>query len=136
MVKYEESKLLCGYHLAILRACSHIIGEYLFWALLAQYNRIQFSIRANGITRYGISQGAIKNIWLVFPGIQEQSTIANFLDCKTTKIDQAVAIKEKQIQLLKERKQLLIQTAVTKGLDSNVSQRDSGVEWIGKIPKH
>ncbi|WP_052314645.1 restriction endonuclease subunit S [Desulfobacter postgatei] len=55
---------------------------------------------------------------------------------QTAKIDQAVAIKEKQIQLLKERKQILIQTAVTKGLDPNVPMADSGVEWIGQKPAH
>ncbi len=70
------------------------------------------------------------------PSLLEQKTIANFLDCKTAKIDQAVAIKEQQIQLLKERKQILIQTAVTKGLDPDVPMRDSGVEWIGEIPEH
>jgi type I restriction enzyme S subunit len=136
LVKHEESRLICGYHLAILRAHNQIIGEYLFWTLLAQYNRIQFSLRANGITRYGISHGAIKNIWLILPCIQEQSMIANFLDCKTAKIDQAVAIKEGQIRLLKERKQILIQTAVTKGIDPNVPMADSDVEWIGEVPAH
>ncbi len=136
LVKHEESKLICGYHLAILRAHNQIVGEYLFWTLLAQYNRIQFSLRANGITRYGISHGAIKNTWLILPCIQEQTTIANFLDCKTAKIDQALAIKEKQIRLLKERKQILIQNAVTKGLDPDVPMADSGVEWIGQIPAH
>ncbi len=136
LVKHEESKLLCGYHLAILRAQKQIIGRYLFWALLAQYNRIQLSLLANGITRYGISHSSIKNIWLILPCTHEQVSIANFLDCKTAKIDQAIAIKEKQIQLLKERRQILIQNAVTKGLDSNVPMADSGVEWIGQIPAH
>ena len=63
-------------------------------------------------------------------------TIAAFLDRKTTKIDQAIAIKEKQIALLKERKQILIQNAVTRGLDPDAPMRDSGVEWIGEIPAH
>jgi type I restriction enzyme S subunit len=136
LVTHEEPKLLCGYHLAILRAHHFIIGTFLHWALLAKYNRIQFSTQANGITRFGISQGVIKNIWLVFPTIQEQIIIANFLEHKTRKIDQTVAIKEKQIRLLKERKQILIQNAVTKGLHPDVPMRDSGVEWIGEIPDH
>ncbi|WP_169432983.1 restriction endonuclease subunit S [Desulfotignum balticum] len=136
LVTHEEPKLLCGYHLAILRAHHYIIGTFLHWALLAKYNRIQFSTQANGITRFGISQGVIKNIWLVFPTIQEQIFIANFLEHKTRKIDQTVAIKEKQIRLLKERKQILIQNAVTKGLHPDVPMRDSGVEWIGDIPHH
>jgi type I restriction enzyme S subunit len=68
--------------------------------------------------------------------LTEQTAIAAFLDRKTAQIDQAVAIKEKQIVLLKERKQILIQNAVTCGINPDVSMRDSGVEWIGDIPAH
>lgn len=70
------------------------------------------------------------------PPIEEQTAIANFLDDKTTKIDQAIAIKEKQIELLKERRQILIHKAVTRGLNENVKLKDSGVEWIDEIPEH
>jgi len=69
------------------------------------------------------------------PQEKEQTAIANFLDNKTAKIDQAIAQKERLIELLKERKQILIQNAVTKGLDPNVKMKDSGVEWIGEIPE-
>lgn len=65
-----------------------------------------------------------------------QVAIANFLDKKTTQIDEAIAIKEQQIALLKERKQIIIQKAVTQGLDPNVPMKDSGVDWIGQIPVH
>ena len=67
---------------------------------------------------------------------QEQALIASFLDKKTTQIDEAIAIKEQQIALLKERKQIIIQKAITQGLDPNVPMKDSGVDWIGKIPAH
>ena len=70
------------------------------------------------------------------PPFQEQTAIANFLDDKTTKIDQAIAIKQQQIELLKERRQILIHKAVTRGLNENVKLKDSGVEWIGEIPEH
>jgi type I restriction enzyme S subunit len=137
LVKFQEPNLLCGYHLAILRTNrTDVTGHFLFWAILAQYNRIQFSMKANGITRYGISQGSIKDSWLLFPPVAEQTAIATFLDRKTAQIDRAVAIKEKQIALLRERKQILIQNAVTRGLDPDVPMRDSGVEWIGEIPGH
>ncbi|MDQ6967882.1 MAG: restriction endonuclease subunit S [Mariprofundaceae bacterium] len=66
----------------------------------------------------------------------EQTAIAAFLDRKTAQIDQAVMVKEKQIVLLKERKQILIQSAVTRGIDPNAPMQDSGVEWIGEIPAH
>ena len=70
------------------------------------------------------------------PPFQEQTAIANFLDDKTTKIDQAIAIKQQQIALLQERRQILIHKAVTRGLNENVKLKDSGVEWIGEIPEH
>ncbi|HGF0988247.1 TPA: restriction endonuclease subunit S [Escherichia coli] len=73
---------------------------------------------------------------LPFPDYEEQTLIANFLDKKTALIDEAISIKEQQISLLKERKQIIIQQAVTQGLDPNVPMKDSGVDWIGDIPAH
>ncbi|MCG3731715.1 restriction endonuclease subunit S [Vibrio cincinnatiensis] len=73
---------------------------------------------------------------LPLPSYKEQTLIVAFLDTKTAQIDEAIAIKEKQINLLKERKQIIIQQAVTQGLDQNVSMKNSGVDWIGKIPTH
>ncbi len=70
------------------------------------------------------------------PPLHEQTAIAAFLDKKTALIDQAIEIKQKQIELLKERKQIIIQKAVTRGLNPNVKMKDSGVEWIGEIPEH
>lgn len=70
------------------------------------------------------------------PPLSEQQKIAQFLDDKTAKIDQAVDLAEKQIALLKEHKQILIQNAVTRGLNPDVPLKDSGVEWIGQVPEH
>ena len=93
---------------------------------------------------YGLGSGLRQNISYLdfrrfsfpFPPKEEQTKISNFLDDKTTKIDQAIAIKQKQIELLKERRQILIHKAVTRGLSDNVKLKDSGVEWIGEIPVH
>ena len=76
------------------------------------------------------------NIYIPFPSYPEQQKIAQFLDDKTAKIDQAVDFAEKQIALLKEHKQILIQNAVTRGLNPDVPLKDSGVEWIGQVPDH
>lgn len=83
-----------------------------------------------------LNQDLIKNAWILKLDDDEQTLIANFLDNKTAQIDDAIAIKEQQISLLKERKQIIIQQAVTQGLDPNVPMKDSGVDWIGKIPAH
>ncbi|MBS7254609.1 restriction endonuclease subunit S [Flavobacterium branchiicola] len=74
--------------------------------------------------------------FLPVPKVEEQTSIANFLDDKTAKIDQAITLKQKQIELLKERRQILIHKAVTRGLNNDVKLKDSSVEWIGEIPEH
>lgn len=78
----------------------------------------------------------IENFSLALPNKTLQGEIAKFLDTKTSEIEQVIAIKEQQIVLLNERKQIVIQKAVTQGLDPNVPMKDSGVEWIGQIPEH
>ncbi len=71
-----------------------------------------------------------------FPPFKEQRTIAAFLDRKTTHIDTLIAKKERQIELLQEKRAALISHAVTKGLDPNAPMQDSGVEWLGEVPVH
>ena len=70
------------------------------------------------------------------PSFKQQKAIANFLDDKTAQIDQAIALKQQQIEKLGEYKQIVIQNAVTKGLNPNTPMKNSGVEWIGDIPEH
>ena len=76
------------------------------------------------------------DLLLPLPSYEEQTLIARFLDKKTAQIDNVITIKEQEINLLKERKQIIIQKAVTQGLDPNVQLKNSGVDWIGKIPAH
>jgi type I restriction enzyme S subunit len=78
----------------------------------------------------------VRNFRIALPCTQEQSAIAAFLDRETAKIDALVAEQEKLIELLKEKRQAVISHAVTKGLDPNVPMKDSGVEWLGKVPEH
>lgn len=72
---------------------------------------------------------------IFLPPRAEQDAIVRYLDAATSKIDKAIAMQQKMIDLLNERKQIIIQNAVTKGLNENVEMKDSGVEWIGMIPK-
>jgi len=73
---------------------------------------------------------------LVLPEVVVQETIANFLDHETAKIDTLIEKQQQLIKLLKEKRQAVISHAVTKGLNPNASMRDSGVEWLGEVPKH
>ncbi|GAA4415438.1 hypothetical protein GCM10023187_45910 [Nibrella viscosa] len=76
------------------------------------------------------------NIFSILPPLSEQTRIAEFLDRKTADIDKAIAQKERLIELLQERRQVMIHQAVTRGLNPNVPMKDSGIEWIGEIPAH
>jgi len=76
------------------------------------------------------------NFPFAIPSDRELKVIADFLDKKTALIDSLVEKKKRQIELLKEQRQAVINQAVTKGLNPNVEMKDSGIEWLGKIPKH
>lgn len=78
----------------------------------------------------------MKQIKVAFPPIEEQQSMASYLDKATAEIDKAIAQQQHMIDLLNERKQIIIQRAVTKGLDENVEMKDSGVDWIREIPAH
>ena len=77
----------------------------------------------------------MKSIMLPLPSVQKQKATYDFLNQKTAEIDSLIDIENQQIEKLKEYKQAVITEAVTKGLDKNVPLKDSGVEWIGKIPE-
>jgi len=110
--------------------CHHLLKSYSF---IEEYYRVGRGIVADlWTTRYD----EMRTITIAVPSFEEQKSIAKFLDKKTTQIDEAIAIKEQQIALLKERKQIIIQKAVTQGLDPTVPMKDSGVDWIGEIPAH
>ena len=86
--------------------------------------------------RLTLSYNELKNRFLPQPSLIEQEAIANYLDSATSKIDDAIAQQQKMIDLLNERKQIIINNAVTKGLNPNIPMKDSGSDWIGYIPKH
>lgn len=112
-----------------------VYSEYLFksYSFIEEFYRVGHGIVADlWTTRFE----DIKNSLIIFPPLSEQQKIAQFLDEKTAKIDQAVDLAEKQMALLKEHKQILIQNAVTRGLNPDVLLKDSGVEWIGQVPEH
>ena len=80
--------------------------------------------------------GDFKELLLPVPSRAEQDAIVRYLDTATSEIDKAIAMQQKMIDLLNERKQIIIQNAVTKGLDENVEMKESGIFCFGKIPKH
>lgn len=86
--------------------------------------------------RMKVSQNDLKTLYFPKPPKDEQILISSFLDKKTSQISEAILLKQQQIALLKERKQIIIQKTVTQGLDPSVEMKGSGVDWIGDIPAH
>ena len=118
----------------ILKNRIEINKTYFKW-LLHRFDVAYMKLLGSGV-RQTLNYNDIGECDLVFPPLSEQEAIASFLDRKTALIEQAINIKEKQIELLKERRQILIHKAVTRGLNPKVKIKDSGVEWIGEVPEH
>lgn len=115
------------------------VNQYYYCFLLRFLAKIGFiQSLAKGIRERSTDfrYGDFKELLLPVPSRAEQDAIVRYLDAATSKIDKAIAMQQKMIDLLNERKQIIIQNAVTKGLDEKVEMKDSGVEWIGMIPKY
>ena len=98
----------------------------------------EYRKRSKGIqeSRMRLYDDYFLDIKVALPPLREQAQISKFLDKKTSQIDSLIEKIQKKIELLKEQQSALISQCVTKGLDSNVEMKDSGVEWIGEIPSH
>ncbi|MFH1313089.1 MAG: restriction endonuclease subunit S [Candidatus Eisenbacteria bacterium] len=89
-----------------------------------------------GSTFKELSRDGLGGIRLTSPPVSEQRAIAGFLDRETGRIDALIEKKERQIELLQEKRSALISHTVTKGLNPNVRVKDSGIQWLGQIPAH
>jgi type I restriction enzyme S subunit len=101
-----------------------------------QNSKYQLSVMETGTTFKAISGSDLANVFLPLPSQEEQRVIEGYLNFETSRIDRLITEKAGFIDLLKEKRQALISHVVTKGLDSDVAMKDSGVEWIGQVPKH
>lgn len=108
-----------------------VFSYYLLQTALKCYKGLYSTTTINQLTK-----GVIGQIYVSYPPFHEQQAIATYLDEKCGEINRAIDVQKKKIDLLNELKQTIITDAVTKGLDPNIPMKDSGVQWIGKIPKH
>ncbi|MCK7628751.1 restriction endonuclease subunit S [Shewanella sp. JNE10-2] len=106
------------------------------YSLRARHFIDEVVARSTGVSYPAINSSELVAINCIVPTIEEQRTIAAFLDYETARIDQLIAKQQRLIELLKEKRQAVISHAVTKGLNPNVPMKDSGVEWLGQVPEH
>lgn len=111
---------------------NRLLRDYFFYYLFVIDDYCKATTKTS--TFPAVSMELLKNCHVVFPLVQEQQAIVDYLDKKCSEIDNVISAQQKRIALLQELKQSVITHAVTKGLNPNVEMKDSGVEWIGKIP--
>ena len=141
LVVQSADDLISGYHLAVLRPFKEISGPFLARALQSKAVAYQFHVRANGVTRYGLTHTSIQSVQIPVPPLPEQTAIARFLDHASSRIERCIRAKEKLIALLEELKQAVIHEAVTGRIDVRTGKpystyKLSGVEWLGEVPAH
>ena len=132
---WAQGPAFLNQRLCCVRALSVYIGQrFLFYCLplpLRALNDVTYATTVKHLSSLDVLK-----FRLPLPPLKEQRAISAFLDRETAKIDGLVARKERLVQLLQEKRTALITRAVTRGLDPNVPMKDSGVEWLGKIPAH
>lgn len=120
--------------LVAIRA-NNINPDFLNYYLNSDSTVFQTSLFQNGSCAANLSAEKVSNYYICTPILKEQQAIAVFLDEKCEKIDKVIGEIEEQIQVLEDYKKSLITETVTKGLDKNVPMKNSGIDWIGQIPK-
>lgn len=122
--------------LAVIRPKDIKLGKFIYYCLQSYELQLQCDVFSNSNTQKNLGMTTIDNLSFPYPSIEEAEKISEFLNHETAQIDSLISKQEKLIQLLKEKRQAVISHAVTKGLNPNVSMKDSGVEWLGEVPEH
>ena len=130
----KDDGIITGAYLGLVTSKKHN-SSYIHYFLHAWDITKEIYRHGNGL-RQSLSWLDLRRLPILIPPFEEQSAIAAYLDTATAKIDAAIAQQQKMIDLLNERKQIIINRAVTKGLNPNAKMKDSGVEWIGEVPEH
>lgn len=135
-VEKAEENLICSTGFAVLSPGKSINSKFLAYWVRSTFFVDEIVARSVGVSYPAINAPYIGNLPFPLIGFEEQNAIASLLDRETQRIETLISKKEQQIALLQEKRSALISRAVTKGLDPNVKMKDSGIEWLGKIPEH
>lgn len=114
----------------------HILPSFLDYWLNSPFMKEEYELLLSGAALRRISVAKVGQLLVCFPKLETQRRIIDVLNFETARIDTLIAKKQRLIELLQEKRTALISHAVTKGLNPNAEMKDSGVEWLGKIPKH
>lgn len=132
----SQNNVFAGYHTIICRPLDRDNARFFAYLLDSKELRTQIQHSVKGVKVFSVTQAILRgtDIWL--PSDEEQSVITNFLDHETRKIDTLIEKQQQLIKFLIEKCQAEISHAVTRGLNPDVTMKDSGVEWLGNVPEH
>lgn len=125
---------VCSSEFLVLRG-QRVCPEYLKYYTMTEGFVDQVNSSTYGAKMPRASWDFISLLDVPVPSVDEAKTIAHFLDCETAKIDALIEKQQQLIELLREKRQTVINHAITKGLNPNAPMRDSGVEWLGEVPE-
>jgi type I restriction enzyme S subunit len=123
-------------HIALLRLRNANEPKFIWYYLQSQFVKDYVYLTQSGASKEAFNHGQMKCIPLPLPPLPEQTAIAAYLDKKTAQIDRQVELLSKKATQYGKLKQSLINETVTRGLDSSIPMKESGVEWIGEVPAH
>ncbi len=136
LVDEDLKETVYSYHVIRFRFTKSIHHKYKKYLCNNNFVLGQFSKLCKGTTRQILGATEFSAIRILLPPLPEQQAIADFLDRRTSEIDELIAKKERVIELLREKRTALISHAVTKGLNPDAKMKDSRIDWLGNIPEH
>lgn len=137
---YTSDDFECGnvnQHVCIIRPKKNKVkSEYLHYCIISDMGQQQIDLTQTGANREGLAVEDIKGFTFNIPFLSEQQRIVDYLDEKLAKISSRIEVLERQQNAYLRLKKSIIHQAVTRGLNPNVSLKDSSIEWIGMVPEH
>lgn len=121
---------------AVLRPKRGLHPRYLMYQLMSPDVQTQLACAVKLSAQGGVYLGDLGQVRVRLPSERQQAAVVRFLDAETGRVDALLSTKNRQLDLMAEKRKAIIATAVTRGLDSKVKLRDSGVPWLGEIPAH
>lgn len=135
VLKRDNSKVFAGYHTIILHSLLKRDNRFLAYLFKTDIWRKQIREKVSGVKVFSITQKTLMNCEVILPEYGEEKIIADYLDTQCSEIDAIAEDIQKEISLLEDYKKSVITEAVTKGLNPDAEMKDSGIGWIGDIPK-
>ena len=135
-IDFEVEDLIVSTGFAVLRPEQDMAPRYLGYYVQANGFVDSVVARSTGVSYPAINASELVRIPMTVPPLEEQRTIAAFLDRETARIDALIEKKRRLLELLEEKRLAIITQAMTKGLDPDAPMKDSGIEWLGEVPAH